>query len=489
MKFPSSYIELLSAGEMQLIHEKSLALLASPGIMIDHEGFLKALEARGARVDYSTRVVQLPTSLAQEAAVAMAGDTCLLKSSETAVAQAVAEGIAASRCKPLSFGLGGASLEVLDDDARVGRAATYHDLERIVRFGNGHPRITEVGNPVLSNCDAEGRAIPPALRSLYTMTYMAKHCIKLAYNEVWNARDVIFAVKLGELVLGAEAYARQPIFLSVKCSISPLKIDSQSAETLFELATRGLPVGLVPMPISGASAPVTPAAGILITNAEILGLAAALWAVGSQSPQGHGILASVLNMRSALTSYSNPNSVSMDIGLFQLHQRMYGRNVMAATDYVDAKYPGVQSALDRALKIASLAAAGSFFPGIGQLDAGMICSPVQACLDIDAFDWMHRFLQGFEVSEKSLCVNLIREKGIGGNFLDADHTFEHFKEELPMPLLVDLAARSEIDLLEAAKHEANRIITETPVYTRDKDLCEAADALLRKAGEQWNWSK
>ncbi len=475
-------IELMTNQEMKLIHEKSLELLESPGISIDHEGFLKALEAKGAKIDYSKRVAAIPCDITHQAALAMTGKACLLNSDERAASEAVKAEIDEILSKPVSFGFGGASIQVLNEDGRTSRNALYADVERVVRFGNGHHRITSVGNPLLCSYDETGREIPPKLRPKYTMTYMAKHCTKLSSNEVWNARDVDFAVRLGELILGGpEAYRKNPIFLCVKCSISPFRIDAQSAETLYELAARQLPVGLVPMPISGASAPVTVASGILIANTEILGLAAAIWAVGSESAQAHGILGSILDMQTTIASFSSPNAVLMDAGLFQLYRHFYGRNVMAATDYMDAKYPGYQSGSERALKTALLASCGSFMPGIGQLKSGIICSPEQACLDIELFDWMQHYMRGIEVSYESLCVDLIRERGIGGNFLDTDHTFEHYRDEFYMPKLADRCGSVGLDMIDAAREEVERILGVTPVFTRDLEICEAVDRAFEEA--------
>ena len=474
-------LELMNPQEMRFAHERTLDLLESPGLCIDHDGILDALEAKGATVDRAGRIVHLPEALIDRAARASAAWPCLLNDDPAGVVAAEGERIEAMLGKPLEFAFGGSGLEMVGEDGRSTRPVTYDDLERTVRFGNGHPRIKSVGGPpVLVTHDADGRELPAELRRIAGMAYMAKHSQKFGWNGIENPADVAFAARLGELLTGdAEAWRKSPFFLCCRCSVSPLRIDRSSAETLFELAQRSLPVALAPMPLAGGATPVTPASAILIANAEILGFIAAMWAVGTESPRSGLIISGAMDMHTTIASFSSPNAVLQDAGLAQLQSRFYGIPCGCCTDYIDAKYPGYQSGSERALKLATLAACGKISPSVGQLKSGLVCSPEQACLDIEAFDWMHHFMGGIEVSEDSLCLDLIRERGIGGSFLDTDHTFEHFREELFLPKLSDRSAHDTRDMIDAATEEVNRILDDTPVYSRDEPVCREIDRLYK----------
>ena len=310
------------------------------------------------------------------------------------------------------------------------------------------------------------------------MVYAAKHCTKLSWNEINNIDDVRFAARLGSLLMdGEDLYRQNPVFLCVKCSISPPKIGPDSADILWEFAQRELPFGVAPMPLAGGSSPVTPAATLLIANAEILGMIVALYAVGSASKHEHLALTGIMDMQTSIASFSPPNVVLQDVALAQLYSAFYGIRCDAATDYIDAKFPGYQSGSERAFKIATLLASGVVYPSIGQLKSGLVCSPEQACLDIEAFDWMQRYLRGVEVSEETLCVDLIRERGIGGHFLNSEHTLDHFREELFLPRLADRNAGKTEDMVEKAREEVAQILSQTPVFKREESLCREIDRL------------
>ena len=479
---------LLTPEDMRLIHEKTVELLESPGIFIDHDEFLSCLEERGATVDRSARVARIPPELTEEAVAASAQGPCLLKNDVQTVERSRISHWAKALRDPFQFRFGGCGLEVLNDDMRTSRRAGYEDLERVIRFGNGHHRIATIGGPpVQMAVDEHGREIPPALRPIAGMVYAAKHSAKLGWSEISTKEDVDFATRLGALVMGGqEAYRQNPVFLCVKCSISPLKIGPDAAEVLWELAQHGLPLGVAPMPLAGGTSPVTPAATILITNTDIMGMIVALYAARCTGKQEHLALTAIMDMQTSTASFSPPNVVQQDAAVVALYSAFYGIHCDAATDYIDAKFPGYQSGSERALKISTLLSAGVVYPSVGQLNAGLICSPEQACLDVEAYDWMHHYLRGVKVNEDTLCAELIREQGIGGHFLDTDHTLEHFRQELFLPHLADRNAAGVKDMVGNAKEQVEDILARTPVFTRDEKLCHEIDRLYAAENQKRN---
>jgi len=54
-------------------------------------------------------------------------------------------------------------------------------------------------------------------------------------------------------------------------------------------------------------------------------------------------------------------------------------------------------------------------------------------LDDESIGFVKRFMEGIELSEETLALDLIHEVGPGGNFLQEDHTFKHFRKETWYP--------------------------------------------------------
>lgn len=461
---------LLNTNEMETLHERTLDLLADTGLYIDHDGFLNKLEAVGAVIDYTHRTAKFPKKLVHDAVKRTSGKNALLHNN------IVQEALLERPEKPLMFNFGGTALYVNGSDRKSKRKAKYADLERLVRFGNGHPRILSVGGPPVQMAyDKNENEIPANQRLLAGMAYLAKHCSKPGVSEIDTRRDVLFAEKLNNLIGNSQ---KKDSFLCVRCTISPLKIGFETADVLYTLAERKMPLGLAPMPLAGATAPVTIASALLIANAEILGMITALDAVSSESAQEHIMLSGILDMRSGGANFATPDAVLQDAGMAQLYTTFYDIPLLAPTDYIDAEYPSYQSGYERAMKIAVTTLANCAYPSVGQLGAGLICSPAQACLDMEAFDWTAHLLKGIEVTEESLCIDLIQERGIGGHFLDADHTFENFRSELFIPKKPMIDQGETKTQIELAEEEAEKIIAETPRYSREPALCREIDTLF-----------
>jgi trimethylamine--corrinoid protein Co-methyltransferase len=123
----------------------------------------------------------------------------------------------------------------------------------------------------------------------------------------------------------------------------------------------------------------------------------------------------------------------------------------------------------------------------------------QLVIDDEIAGYIKRMLCGFEVSEQTIAFDVIKEVGIGGNFLMHPHTARAFRREFWMPRLAermpwDAWSQQEIRGLEAkARDKARRILAEhhpeplSPEQVREIDgIVHAArrDPWYRQGSEQ-----
>jgi trimethylamine--corrinoid protein Co-methyltransferase len=74
--------------------------------------------------------------------------------------------------------------------------------------------------------------------------------------------------------------------------------------------------------------------------------------------------------------------------------------------------------------------------GVGQLESELTISPAQAVMDSEMISYVNRFLRGVDTNDETLAVDVTREVGITGSYLDHPHTAEFFRSELFMPKLL-----------------------------------------------------
>jgi trimethylamine--corrinoid protein Co-methyltransferase len=99
--------------------------------------------------------------------------------------------------------------------------------------------------------------------------------------------------------------------------------------------------------------------------------------------------------------------------------------------------PDAQAALEKMLGFHTHMESGvTCVWGVGQLESEMTFSPAQAVMDSEMISFVRRYARGYDASDASLAVDVTREVGIGGSFLDHPHTFERFRQELFMPRLL-----------------------------------------------------
>ena len=191
---------------------------------------------------------------------------------------------------------------------------------RIIQLGDALDEVSGV-YPVICAKDFEGKEIPPRIRVLETTKIVAKNSSKPDVGEIWDPKELDFLIRIGCVLRGGwEEYKKNPLFLCCKETISPLKLDGVSGSILLALAKKQLPCIIVPMPIMGATTPVTPASAIVIANAEILGVMAAIKALDPEVPTGGGVLGGVLDMKTAVPSYAAPEACLIDAGMVSLYE-------------------------------------------------------------------------------------------------------------------------------------------------------------------------
>jgi len=116
----------------------------------------------------------------------------------------------------------------------------------------------------------------------------------------------------------------------------------------------------------------------------------------------------------------------------------YGRPGGCHGGKTDACIPGVQAGVEKALSIIFPILAGATGVGtLGHVENALTFSYEQLVIDNEIAGYIKRMLQGFEVSEETIALDVIKEVGIGGNYLTHPHTAGNFRREFWLPELME----------------------------------------------------
>jgi trimethylamine--corrinoid protein Co-methyltransferase len=253
-----------------------------------------------------------------------------------------------------------------------------------------------------------------------------KHSIVVSVKDETEARDLI---RMAEAVAGgARELAARPTFSVILCTVSPLHQERFGMDLAFTLAEAGIPLMLYPMPILGATAPVTPAGSAVVSNTEIL---AAITAVQLAHPGAKIIHAggpTALHMRTGAYFANVPEALLLRAVQGQM-AAFYGMPAGLGWGGTKGKEPGAQSAYENTLgMMLELFAGADFLFGAGLLDSVTQLSLEELVVADEAFGMVSRLVQGVTVDEEHLALDLIAEMGFRGDYLFAPHTRHHVRE-------------------------------------------------------------
>ncbi|RPI47982.1 MAG: trimethylamine--corrinoid methyltransferase, partial [Chloroflexi bacterium] len=161
-------------------------------------------------------------------------------------------------------------------------------------------------------------------------------------------------------------------------------------------------------------------------------------AINPGIPVNYTTYGGVLDARSGSHSFGAPELGLYNAAAAQL-SRWYGIPNNLVTGISDSKVPDAQAAYEKALTTVLPCLAGADSTSLigGELDFGLSASYEQLVIDDEIAGQILRLVRGFEVNEETLALDVIREVGPGGHYLDSRHTRKHFREELWLPRLAD----------------------------------------------------
>jgi len=409
-------LDLLSPDEVKQIHEATLDVIESVGVKFHSQTALDILEANGATVDRKKTVAQIPAAVVEKAMGTVPHEFTL-----------------GARNPEYDLPLDGEHVYISSDgcgvfsrDPNTGevRSSRKEDLENCARV------VQALDNVSATSAVVSAQDCPPETRVLHEFDACVrnseKHNIVVSIKEDWEARSLI---RMAECLAGGrEELKRRPMFTAIICTVSPLHQERFGMDLALVLAEAGIPVSFYPMPILGATGPITIAGSAVITNAEFLSGAALVQLAHPGAKVIHGGGPTAMEMRSGAYASNSPEALLLRS--CQGHMAgFYGVPAWYGAGATTAKEPGIQSAYENALAMFMAYANGADVTfGTGLLDGSRILCLENMVVDDEIIGMVKRILSGIEVSEETLAVDLIKKMGFNGNYLFDDHTRAHVRE-------------------------------------------------------------
>jgi trimethylamine--corrinoid protein Co-methyltransferase len=417
------WYEFLSKHQVEQIHETSLRILGKVGIEFRFEPALEVLKKGGARVDGER--VFFPARLVEEQIrKAPAEFTVYARNSDYDV-------VIGGNHMAFVPGYGAAFVTDLDNGRREG---SLKDFENFVR-------LTDASSyqDICSGVFIEPTDVPPEIRHaqmIYTaMKYSAKPFMGSAMG-LQGARD---SIQMASILFGSQdQLSQKPRMISILCSLSPLVYDERMLGAIMEYALAGQPQLISSLAIAGATSPATLAGTLAVQNAEVLAGIVLTQLIREGTPVVISGASSSVDMHTGALSIGSPEMTLNTAATAQM-ARFYGLPVRSGGAVCDAKSPDAQASSESMMSLLAARFCGINFVlhSAGILESYNCMSYEKFIIDDEMCGMVKRIKKGYEVNSDTLALDVIKEVGPGGHFLDKDHTFDHFRTEFYQPQLSD----------------------------------------------------
>jgi len=470
-------LRLLSEDNVKRIHHATLDALNDVGIRLPHRQALELWADHGARVDFDHEVVHIPEHVLSKAlALAPRRVTLYGKTPEWDVVFDAMGTV---------YTMGGAgALWVLDLETGQRRPSTMRDLEELTRLQDALENMHIAHFLVLpQDIPQEGAEYP-------VFATMLKHTRRPHHTLPGSPQCVRDQIEMAAVIAGSsEAVRQRPFFVENVCVLSPLFQPREIIDQLFECARQRLPMLIEADTIAGGTAPFTIAGTLVEMNANILSAIALAQLVNPGTPCIYSSSSGVMDMRAAMYSAAAPESTLLHMGSTQV-AHYYGLPHQGGNT-PDAKIPDAQMGYERASHFLALAYAGCdiIHVATGNLEMMRLASYEQCVMDNEILGACFRIVEGFEVNEDTLGVDVLRDVGHRADFIGHEQTLRYLRKTRWQPRLTSRdgwetwEAKGAKDMREVAREEVRRILSEHHPHYVTEEQAQELDRLAR-AGQK-----
>jgi trimethylamine---corrinoid protein Co-methyltransferase len=422
---PFAPLEILTANQLERIHEASMHILEEVGVEFLDAETLDIWNSAGARVDWESQRVQIESKLV-EAALKTVPASFTLR----------------ARNPERNVTIGGNHINF----ATVASAPYYSDLKTGRQPGSLDTfekmlRLAQVCGPihVIEGMLLEPQDVPIAQRHLvkgYTVYTLSDKAHLVASHGREIAEDY---VNMACIVFGGEAEIRRdPVFSAVVNANSPLRYDERMLGGLLTYARYRQPVVITPFILAGAMSPVSLPAALAQQNAEALAGITLTQLVNPGTPVIYGGFATNIDMQIGSPAFGGPEGALALLGGAQL-ARFYGLPYRGSGGLNNSKTPDAQAAYETQMTLwpAVLAHTNLILHSAGWLESGLVCSLEKFILDVEGLAMMSRFLSGLEITDETLALGEIAEVGPGGHHFGTAYTMARFQNAFYRPTVSD----------------------------------------------------
>jgi trimethylamine--corrinoid protein Co-methyltransferase len=461
----------LSRSEIQTIQEASLEILAEVGVKVSHPLVRRLLLDAGAK-EGSDSVLFFPPSLIEDS----------LKKTPHSIRFEDLGGttVDVKPGSPPLFWTGNAMFYLRGSERKELTRELYVEFCRVA---DHLPHLHSIVGTNLSD-------YPPSARDFVGFRAMAENTRKHLRPVIFTPGGIEVILEMANVLLDGGSLKDHPIFSLGFTCVSPLRWSDSALEVFHVSSGYSIPLMINSEVISGATGPVTLAGSLALANAEALSGVAIAQLLEPGRPVVFNLgFSHTFDMKVAETLTGAPEGGLLGAAGSAI---AHFHNLPSASWMsTESKIPDAQAAHEKTL-LGLLHGLGgvNLIWGIGNLESTLSLCPEQAIMDDEIAAGILRAFKGIEMDEERMALPVIKEMGQKGDYLQSEHTFKYFREELRITHLLsrerwsvwETAGKKE--LIELAKDRVKMLLNASPTEHLSGAQKEKLERIEKKALEK-----
>lgn len=465
----------ISDEQVERIHAATLEVLEQVGMKSDSEQIMEVFKEAGAEVDFKSKLIRIPQGLVEEA-IRKAPKEIILCGRNPRY-DILLEG---SR---IYFGQGGTPTPyILDIETSKFRRPTKQDFANATRLGDALPNMSFIMSI------AGAFDVPYEVEYLHEFEALFNNTEKPIVYSAPGAEMTRSVLEMATAVMGGlEEVKRRPILSLYSETASPLSFSSEN-DNMIEFAKAGVPITLGPIPMAGATAPVTISGAVVIGNSESLGMLTLSQLVNPGTPIIYAGWGGVMDLKTGRFAYGAPEFAMATAGINAQMAQYYGLPSFGFGGCSDSKLPDSQAGAEVMMNALMSGLCGvNLIHDCGYLAGGSVGSMEMAVICDEVIGMVSRIVKGVTVDDESLAVEVIKNVGPGGHFLSKKHTLKFLEREIYIPKIFDRrpmdvwSRDGEKNIREVAREKVKRILKEHYPEPLHKEVKQRLVEIVAKA--------
>ncbi len=412
---------ILNESQIKRIHCATLELLETVGVKVMDMEAREMLAHAGCRIK-KDNIVQIPNRLVEE---------CIQSApSRITIYNRLGEEAMRLEGQRTHYGSGTDLIHTYDLDTGELRQSQLKDVANAARVADALEDIDFIGSYALPSDSPSNMGYVDSFKT------ELENSVKPIFYTAAGAEDIAVINSMAAAAVGgADILREKPIHIHYSEPLTPLMHSAGAIKKLFFCADNLVPVNYTPGMMSGATAPITLAGAITVGNAEALSGVVMHQLKSKGAPIISGFGMSTMDMKTSACIYGCPEyrlALSACSDLYHY----YGIPMWGTAGVSDANCLDEQAGMEWGVSLLTAALDGAnLIHDVGYLGQGLIGHPAALVICAETISYVKRFIRGFDIDDVSISMDIIREVGPQGGYINTSHTFENFRKEHWQPEL------------------------------------------------------